>query len=372
MLARRNILNHLSTLNAVRTIASRGNATRADIAQARSRLEAARAQLAQRTGALLDAEARYIETVGRRPTMLADPGLSRAKRAIKLQSALARGNKNNPSIAAARNRVMASRFGAKSTKGLLMPRVNLELSATSGDNIDGTRGNTSDLRALVVLRWNLYRGGADTARRRQAKFDLDAARSDERDARRLVRQRIRQAHAALVSNQQRRIKAARQVAAARQVLSYYRDQFRLGQRSLVDLLDAQNEVFTAQEVLLDARYTILFNYYALLAATGELLTTLGNSANQRRHISRWRARRSDVTLVAKSSELGSYVAAPPGPYGPAQTAAASAHYFCQATGRPAARECSSAKTALIFFSKGAPKARDDRLCQIVKGCARSG
>lgn len=270
-IARRNVGVHRSIVGGVSQLTNQGRADRADVSQASSRLALAQSNLELRVGQLRDAEARFASVLGHSPRHLAKVRMPSGLKRVSVRNSLGVAQKRNPLIGVAKGEVKSRRHGVKATDGLFTPRLEVELSGRTGENLDGTRGRTDDLRALLKLTWNLYRGGADIARRNEAVANLAAARHDEAEARRLVRERVLRSYAILSSNSRRLIPLRRRLSASRGVVGAYSEQFRLGRRSLLDRLDAQNELFIAHAELVDVRYTVLFNYYSLLAATGELL-----------------------------------------------------------------------------------------------------
>jgi adhesin transport system outer membrane protein len=127
----------------------------------------------------------------------------------------------------------------------------------------------------VVLNWNLYNGGSDQARIRQAANTVNQA-ADLRDkACRDTRQ-----VAAIAFNDTRKFaeqleQLDRNVLAIEKARDAYRQQFDIGQRSLLDLLNAENELFTARRAYANAQYDLLISQARTLAATQRLTSQLG-------------------------------------------------------------------------------------------------
>lgn len=268
-----NLHGHGRLLRSIRQLTGQGRQTRADLAQARSRYSRALAILRQRQGALREAIVRYEQTVGTKvpPEKLDVPMRPPAGRKMSLSQALTVAQKQNPELRARRAETKSREYAHKATRGLYMPRVSVEADAGVGNNISGVRGEETEFRAMLVLTWNLYRGGSDRARRQEALANLVVARYDEADVRRIVRERVRQAYEAFVANRSRIGPLTTRVATNLTVVLAYAEQFKVGRRSLLDRLDVQNELFVSRIERADARYTMMFNYYALVAATGQLL-----------------------------------------------------------------------------------------------------
>ena len=129
-----------------------------------------------------------------------------------------------------------------------------------------------------MLRWNLYRGGIDKANEQE-----QIRRTSEQ--RLVLHQVYREIEEAVRISWERRFRQAelaatlrRQSATNELLVASYREQFKVGQRSLLDVLDAQNTRFNTKVLADTAAYASLFAEYRLLAATGQLLTTMNVAA----------------------------------------------------------------------------------------------
>jgi adhesin transport system outer membrane protein len=278
-IARQNVGAHQAILAGIRRQVSGGRATSADVAQARTRLSNAIAVLRTRIGALREAQVRYESIVGLSagPKMdVPNPGhLQSRYRRMSTQEALQIAARRNPKVGIAKSEVRSRKHRLKATRGLFLPKVEFEATLGTGNNIDGVRGPDSEMKAMVILTWNLYRGGSDIARRREALANLAVAKFDEADQRRIVREQVRQAVEALKATRSRLGPLHRRVAAATQVVSAYARQFDAGRRTLLDRLDVQNDLFLARAERVNVYYTHIYNYFSLVAATGELLEYFG-------------------------------------------------------------------------------------------------
>jgi adhesin transport system outer membrane protein len=274
-IAEANVQQHRRILGSVSRLAQRGRARGSDRSQAQARLSTAEANLESLRGQLEDAKARYRETVGRdAPGNLEEPPLPGEVTNVNLQESLTTAEQNNPEVGVARNQVSSRKHAYDATRGLFLPEIKLRGTASrvNDDTLDGTDNR---IAVLVVATWNLYRGGSDIARRREARANLWALRNEEADTRRVVRERVRQAYASIVALRTRIGPLQTRVRSNRSVVAAYDRQFGLGQRSLLDLLDVQNDLFLSQAALANAQHTLVFNYFALLQGTGELLQILG-------------------------------------------------------------------------------------------------
>jgi adhesin transport system outer membrane protein len=189
--------------------------------------------------------------------------------------ALAVAVRFNPTILAAQADADSARHAFRVTDGAFVPNVSLEGRATHNDNTYPYLGIThDDYSGKVVMSWDIFRGGQDVWRRsemaerytettmRHARLQRDALESIDKawSARTITATRV----AAL----------ARQLQADRKTIAAFDKEYELGQRSLIDLLNAQNQYFNAAVSLTSSRGVIVFADYQLLAAMGTLLEYL--------------------------------------------------------------------------------------------------
>jgi adhesin transport system outer membrane protein len=136
------------------------------------------------------------------------------------------------------------------------------------------RGDSQNFIALLVGRWNLYTGGTDTAQYRKARAQAMEARDKLDQSRREVAQQVRNAWNALNAARERRVAVRRELSSNRRVRIAYARQFDRGQRTLLDLVDIQNEIFSNETTLTTEKYTIIFGVYRTLATMGRLLDVM--------------------------------------------------------------------------------------------------
>jgi adhesin transport system outer membrane protein len=190
------------------------------------------------------------------------------------EAAALRAADNRPTVLIANADIDAARAELEGSRAGYYPRFDIELGAAANRNLDGVKGGDVDAQAMFVVRYNLFRGGADVAREREAFARVGESREMLREARRAAEEEARISYNAL-ETARARVEALRQgVEAQRATRDIYAQQFDLGQRSLLDLLDAENELFIDRSNLITALYTEKFAVYRVLTVTGDLLMTL--------------------------------------------------------------------------------------------------
>lgn len=272
-IAQDNVAAHRKILANVRARYNGGRAGEGDLQQAEERVAAAEAALADFRVSLDEQKAKYRSAVGLEPFNLRAPGRLAAMPPSR-DDALAVALKFNPTIMAAAEDAKAAKYDFKSTAGSFVPNVALEGRVQKGYNADLLFGHFTDESAKVVFSWDVFRGGQDLWHRRET-----AERFIEQTQRHARLQRealsaLDRAWGARTITSEKIGALTRDVAAGRRVISVYTKEYELGQRSLIDLLNANNQLFAALVSLESTRSVAVFADYQLLAAMGQLLVYL--------------------------------------------------------------------------------------------------
>ncbi|TMH00233.1 MAG: TolC family outer membrane protein [Betaproteobacteria bacterium] len=247
-----------------------------DLEQAAARVALAESNLTTETANLHDVTARYLRVVGELPP--AGKGGSTSLAAAMPPSAGEAMNvalRDNAAISASIENLRSARSLVRNREAAYQPRIEARVRAGAGHNFDIVTDQTRDTTAEIVATWNLFNGGSDIARVRQ-QADLLNQAADLRDrACRDTRQT-----AGIAFNDTRKL-AEQMAALDRNVLSIekardaYRQQFDIGQRSLLDLLNAENELYTAKRAYANADFDLQVAQLRTLAAMQKLTTQLG-------------------------------------------------------------------------------------------------
>ncbi len=277
-IAEDNVATHRSTLGKVQQRAEAGGGNIADVRQAEARLSAAESALVETRGDLRDAEALFERVIGQKPDTLEAPTMPAAALPSDVDEAVAMSIENSPTVQFARADIESAQADVKQQEASLYPDLRLEVGGSVADNLDGKTETEHDASALLVLRWNLYRGGADTARIREFKHRLAEATDQLRVNERRVAEDARVSWNAIDVSRQNVQILSQNVEANLRTRDVYGQQFDIGQRGLLDLLDANNELFLSRDNLITARYAEIFATYRLLATMGALVDTVGAPA----------------------------------------------------------------------------------------------
>jgi adhesin transport system outer membrane protein len=272
--AQDNVGFHSQILGNIEQSIKGGTLTDADRLQGVERQQAAAARLQEAKEELEATRIRFLQAVGEPITNASTPP-SVAKFLPKtLNDAVFIAAKNSPRIYSANADIDAADASVRGARANYLPKVDLEGTARVGDDIDGDDGNTNDYQVRVVARWNLYRGGIDTAREQEQIRRAGEQRYALAQVQREVEQSVRSAWNERVSRGTLAGILGKQAQTNAQLVSSYRQQFGVGQRSLLDVLDAQNTNFNTRVLADTARVASLFAEYKILAASGNLLQTM--------------------------------------------------------------------------------------------------
>lgn len=284
-----NVTFHDSLAGDLRQGVTQGSISIADQQQAEERLQSARVRRTEAQEDLANAGIEFLMLTGVPIDSVTMPPAVSSSLPPSLDDAVALARTQNPLVREALADVDAAHAVVRSAKAELGPKVSLEGRARTGSDIDGFEGDTTDLQALVVLRWNLFSGGINQAnvqeqvrRASEERYRLhEASRDAEQDVRSAWNRRDQQTALLGDLETQSRI--------SDDLLLSYREQFNVGRRSLLDVLDAENTRHNVQVQRETARFAALFAEYKVLAATNTLLKTL-NIAPPKDAVSDARAR----------------------------------------------------------------------------------
>lgn len=268
-LAENNVNRLRRQLQATRDRFNVGEVARTDVAQAEARLAQAQAELIAAQGTLEVSEATYARVVGEpAPANVEQPvtpaGLPESEAAAQEIAA------RNPQLVAARYQLAAARDDVDVQKGALLPTIDLNASAGYADEPQASVDWQNQASVGVAVSVPLYQGGGEYARVRQSKQTLQQRMRDLDAASLAVREQVTSAwaarRAAIAAIQSLRA----QVRANQIALEGVQQEALVGSRTVIDVLDAENELFTSQVDLVRAQTLEINSAYQLLAAIGML------------------------------------------------------------------------------------------------------
>lgn len=246
-----------------------GEVTRTDVSQAEARLARAIADRIQAEGALEISRAVYRNVIGESPGKLAQPGkIAQVPGSLDEAIELARGN--NPGVVASRYTEMASRDGVDLVAGELLPTVSLN-GDLSRNLSTSTRGSRSSARSIVAqITVPLYQAGSVTSRIRAAKQVASQRRIQIVEAERNAAENGSRAWENLKTTQASIRAFESETRANRIALEGVKQEASAGLRTVLDVLDAEQELLDARVNLIRARRDEVVAGFELQAAVGWL------------------------------------------------------------------------------------------------------
>jgi outer membrane protein len=269
-LQRRNVEVLQEQLRQTRDRFNVGEVTRTDVAQSESRLAAGRSQQLAAEANVNTSRAAYRRVIGAEPGKLSPGTPVERFSPVRLDLAVSRGQAENPSVTAAMYGVDVALLQVKIAEGALYPT--LALTGTVQKSYETTPGAIEGLNASLIgqLTVPLYQGGGEYSTIRQSKELLGQRRLDLDTARDQARANVVQSWGQLQAAKAQIAATQAQVNAAEIALNGVREEARVGQRTTLDVLNAQQELVNARVALVTAQRDRVVASYALLSSTGRL------------------------------------------------------------------------------------------------------
>ena len=273
-LSKENLATHEQILSDITKRTTSGVGSSADLTQIQGRVARAYSNMAAAQNNLDDAKAEYIRVVNSEPTDLVAPTAEGITLPATLDEALKKATTNNPVILSSNEDIEAAKYQHEGAKANNYPKVNVEAGQTWYDDADGVKGNKDEASVMLRVRYNLYNGGADDANIQATSALYSQAKDIHQNAYRQVEEGTRLAWQAMQTLRSQKEYQQQHVEYSYETVRAYRQQFTLGQRTLLDVLNTENELFEARSSLVTTQYDELYAQYRVLNATGTLLDSL--------------------------------------------------------------------------------------------------
>ncbi len=284
-----NITFHRNLVGDLSEGVAQGSISIADQQQAEERMQAALVRRTEAQEDMINATIALRNLTGLSIDDVAMPASKRSDLAPTLADAVSMARTGNPKVKEAIADVDAAHAMIQKAKADLAPTIGIEARARAGDDVDGFRGRTSDYLALLVMRWNIFDGGINRAKVQEMVRRASEARFRLHEMDREAESDVRTAWNRLSTQGKLLEELTQQGMISDDLLISYRQQFNVGRRSLLDVLDAQNTRYNVQVRRETARFSEMFAEFQVLAATNQLLDALDlNAPNAARAYARER------------------------------------------------------------------------------------
>ncbi len=273
--ARRNLSAHQKIYGQIEKRSEGGIGRKADLDQALGRLARARSNVLGAEGNLQDAETTYIRVIGKTPDNLSFPGNPHSGFPSNVRDATDVALANHPILVASNYDVDVTRSEYKAGRSPFVPRVTLDLGLQRNHNVDGSKGDNDKNVAMLRFTWNVFRGGGDVANLCRLAYKQHEAQEVRNRAHRQVVERVHFAWTQYETARDslRHLKTHRD--ASIRTRNAYQKQFNIGQRTLLDLLDSENELFTSSVDYLDGENLLSVGMYRIVNSMGSLTDYIG-------------------------------------------------------------------------------------------------
>lgn len=182
---------------------------------------------------------------------------------------------DSPALRSAESDISAAEKQYESAKSTFYPRFDAVLQRSANNNIGGEQGHDNGYSAMLNMQFNLFNGGSDKANLQSKASQATQALDIRNNALRQLNEELGLAWNAYNNATQQVPIAQQYVDRSNKVRTSYQQQFSLGERTLLDLLDSENELFTAQQRLAEIKSLQLYTQYRIKADMGQLLRSQG-------------------------------------------------------------------------------------------------
>ncbi len=247
-----------------------GEVTRTDVAQAEASVALAESGVSLANANLATSRAVYQQIIGQPPNGVRSPGSIEHMLPGDLNSAIAIGETEHPAILAASFSAEAANHQVNVTRGSLLPSVDLEASYTDryDSSLTTTRSGTASVTGRLTV--PLYQRGEVSSRIRQSRQTLSQRQFEVEQARYQVRAAVASAWNQLQSIKAQLQSNQAQVRANEVALNGVREEATVGQRTVLDVLDAEQELLNSRVTLITTNHDRVVASYAVLVAIGRL------------------------------------------------------------------------------------------------------
>jgi len=275
MLAEENLLTHQRIADQIRLRSESGVGSQVDLEQIGGRVALAESNVVVTETNLQDARSRYQAVVGQLPGDLLKPEIPGSLIPVTLEDAEKAALAGHPTLKSAEADLEARQEQYEVAKSPFYPKVDVEVQQYWDEDMDGEDSKKEGIQAMLRLRYNLFNGYGDEARKAETLELIEEAREIKNNTGRQVVESIRLSWMAHQSVLDRMKYLEAHVDASKATSEAYLQQFNIGKRTLLDVLDTEAEVIEAKGALINADYDGLYSQYRLLNGMGMMAHALG-------------------------------------------------------------------------------------------------
>jgi len=273
-LSEKNLASHQEIYEQIKERTESGFGSSADLYQIDARLAGAHSNLIAAKNNFLDSQATFYRVTEQRPVNLVIPYPDTSMLPATKESGLEIALQNHPVLSSASNDIASARAQYDTANSNFYPKMWVDVNANFNDNLDGVRGENNEVVAMLRFSYNIFSGGKDDAYTQETAYKMSEAKELNRTVYRDVLEGFTLSWNAFEQLNQQKKYIKMNVIASKNTQSDYIEQFNIGQRSLLDLLDTENELFEARREYLETEFTEISAQYRILHAMGLLVNAL--------------------------------------------------------------------------------------------------
>ena len=267
------IKDYLARIN---TMVEGGAADEAEAAQAKNIQSQLENSVAEMEGQIKLALADYAEATGSMPTGELNIAMDASDMLYPTaDEAITHAGENHPLILSAEKALEAEDEEVSAEKGALLPTLDGEVSYLKRDQKEEIGGEVTDERAVMRMNWAFSTGGGQLARIRKQKAERSEALARTAQTQREIERDIRKAYAEHETAMKQKELSAKRADVTKELFQTYEQQFEASKVRLLQLMQAENQVFTSELERINADYRVMMSEYATLASSGRLLQAIG-------------------------------------------------------------------------------------------------
>lgn len=273
-LTQSSLWEHQNIFDQMKLRSDKGVGSKADLDQISARLALANSNMIVAQNNFADTQVSYHRITGLHPSVdtMIRPVISYPLPETR-EKAIDIALQNHPTLASASADVKAAHAQYKATASAFWPKITLEADKRWDENV-GIAGSDEDLTVALRLRYDLYRGGANKAKRKQTAYLMDESKDVRDNSRRQVIESMNLSWNSYMALTQQEVFLQSHVKAAEATKLAYGKQFNIGRRTLLDLLNTETEVVESRRSLINAEFDHLYSAYRIFNAAGKLTSVL--------------------------------------------------------------------------------------------------
>lgn len=258
-------------LDRIQSAVKEGAADESEYQQARDVRALLEGFVADYEGQLSMAQADYLEVTGHLPEgKMETPPPATGFTFSEMEDAVAFAKASHPALQAASFTAKSAGYDEKSEKAQIYPDVTGELSHLKSDKRDIIGGEVVDSRAVVHVNWALETGGGQIARIKKKTYERREALARMGEAERRIERGVRISYAELNTAENLLTNQKKRIDLNRKLFETYQAQFEGARITLIQLMQAHNQLFNAELEKMNGEYRVVAAQYGILAALGQL------------------------------------------------------------------------------------------------------